>query len=171
MSPLHLEHLLGFKLLCLVMTVSPSTARTRWHWLSCTSHTLTVLAEPLPLATNSQAPTASTQQLQHHGQEVSKCTQCSACAGRGAPGVPMWTQHGSATDMAPSYKSHQAGTCSNLAKLQRSMVSTDGHVYTAAYRCDARGTWFAVNDICLSHSPTLLRSSACAYCFTDHYTG
>lgn len=169
MSPLHLEHLLGFKLLCLVMTASPSTARTRWHQLShrlsCTGRTLTVLAEPLRLATNSQARAASTRQLGHHGQEVSKGTQRSACAGRGAPGVPTWTFHGSATDLAPSYHSHRAGACSNLAKLQRCTVSTDGYVYAAAYRCDARGTWFAVNGSasvtaphCCAHLPVLTAS-------------
>ncbi|KAK4819155.1 hypothetical protein QYF61_025946 [Mycteria americana] len=78
-----------------------------------------VLPKPLPLATNSQALAASTRQLECRSQEVFKGTQRSDCAGRGAPGVPIWTLHGSATDLAPSYHSHRPGAWSNPAKLQR----------------------------------------------------
>lgn len=130
MQPLHLKHLLGSKLCCLAVRALRSTARTArhqlTHQLSCTSHTLTVLPEPLIPATNSHTLAASAQQLEHRGQEVSKSTERSDCARRGAQGSPcrpsvvwlqIWPRPTTATKLA-------------LAKLQRCIVSLHTSTHT-----------------------------------------
>lgn len=126
---------------------------------------LAVWAKPLPPATNSQALAASTLQLPHHGQEVSRGTQCSDCIGRGAPRVFTWLSH------RPGPFSQQPQSWCLLKPGQITEVHcllTCRHIDTTVYRCNAKGSCLRLMT-CLSNSPALLCTSAWAYCFSDHY--
>lgn len=129
MSPLHLEHLLGFRLLCLVMGVSYSTARTRRHQPnhrpSCTSCTLAVLAQPS--TTCNQLASPGSQHTVAWASQPEGLQGCVAlnCAWRGAPGVPTWV-------LWP-FPTTAVGACSSTAKLQRCMAAL--HAGTHAQLC------------------------------------
>lgn len=138
------------------MRASPSTARTRRHQLShrlsCTSHTLRFLAQPLPLATSSQAPAA--------GAWWPGGLQGWAALGLCRQGRELlWPSSGPCLAWPQTWPLLKSGQTTEVHGLY-----TQGHVHSRKRHL------FAANDFCLRHSPALLRSSAWAYCFTDHCT-
>lgn len=137
MSPLHLEHLLGFKPLCLVMRASPCTARTGRHqlshWLSCTSCMLsfgqaTTTCNQLasPGSKHKAAGPSWPGSLQGH----TALGLCRLGSSWGPHLHPAWLGHspGPFLPQPPSWrllKSHQMTGC-----VQRCMVSLHAGTYT-----------------------------------------
>lgn len=114
MSPLHLEHLLRFRLLCLVMGISPSSARTRRHQLkhrpSCT-HT-----RSFGPAKDHLQPTCRPWQPAHSSWSITArsprvCSTWTAQAGK-LLGFPC----GSCVTRPQTFPTRAIGACSSVAK-------------------------------------------------------
>lgn len=173
MSPLHLEHLLGFRLLCLVTGISHSTARTRRHQLnhrpSCTSRTLAVLAQPRTTC----KPTCRPWQPAISSWSITarrspwECSTWAMSTGKLLASPPgscvTWPQ-------TWPFPTTAAGACSSATKMQRCVVALHAGTHTQLCTCAMQKAPLHGQSL-LPQSPTHLCTSAWACCFTDRCMG
>lgn len=153
MSPLHLEHLLGFKLLCLAMRASSSSA---------TDSAVPVARSQFWPSHYHLPPTRKPWQQAHGSWNIMALGLCRQGSSWGPRLDPAWLGHrpGPFLPQPPSWCLLKSGQVTEAHGL-----STRRHIRTAAYRCNAKGThlWLmtaaSVTALhCCAHLPGLTAS-------------
>jgi len=147
MSPLHLEHLLGFKLLCLVTRAPSSAARTARHRLShrlsSASLMLAVLAKPLPLATSLQALAARASWLGGLPGHAALGRRWQGSSGPCVAQPQTWPLPTTATELVPARtwpngrgaRSTSAPSCAPIPRKRHPFAATTPASVTALRGC------------------------------------